>query len=327
MPMKFIQRFQKWYGSETGVAGRHPERRKKTSPFHLESLEARVLLSADLATAVPLVPVTQNIDASARVSVVNSSQATAVVQANSTGSPHLSHLRIADFGRSYHESPWGSPASPSRTESAVQWFAERVDLTEHQNTVGHFRQYNPTIQSWVYALDLYQFQHEVSGLPESSFLHVSEPTSVTLKDISGNVLANYTIPAGGRFEAAVWNAKHFPFNLKDANLRAYNSNRLLNVVGGEAGLFLDAHGAGFSDTFKTGWQTIINSGGGIQEYGGRRPGDPVLEAAYNTDVVNWLRELQGRLVATGKWGAVNQATNLSYNQMARDQAVAIGGGC
>lgn len=141
-----------------------------------------------------MVPVTQNIDASATVSVINSSQVTAVVQAYSTASPHSSSLRIADFGRSYAESPWGSPASPSRTESAVQWFAQHVDLTENQATVGHFRQYNPTIQSWVYALDLYQFQNEVSGRPESSFLHVSEPTSVTLKDISGNVLANYTIP-------------------------------------------------------------------------------------------------------------------------------------
>jgi hypothetical protein len=327
-----IEKIQRWYQPRHGApaseipVGRATRgtRVHKVSPFALESLEARVLLSADLATAVPVVPVTQNIDASATVSVVNS-QATAVVQANNTASPHWPHLRIADFGRSYAESPWGSAASPSRTESAVQWFAQRVDLTEHQATVGHFRQYNPTIQSWVYALDLYQFQHEVSGLPESSFLHVSEPTSVTLKDISGNILANYTIPTGGRFEAAVWNAKHFPFNLKDAGLRAYNGNRILNVIGAEAGVFLDAHGAGFAETFKLGRETTINSGGGIQEYGGRRPGDPILDAAYNSDVVNWLSELRGQLGASGKWGAVNQATYLAYDQMAQDQAVAIGG--
>jgi hypothetical protein len=48
-------------------------------------------------------------------------------------------------------------------------------------------------------------------------------------------------------------------------------------------------------------------------------------AAYNADVVNWLGELKGQLAAAGKWGAVNQATNLAYDQMARDQAVAIGG--
>jgi hypothetical protein len=328
-----IHKIQTWYqprhdsGKSTDPEGHrtHRTRVHKASPFALESLEARVLLSADLATAAPMVPVTQNIDASATVSVVNASQAAAVVQAKSTASPHLPHLRVADFGRSYHESPWGSAASPSRTESAVQWFAERVDLTESQATVGHFRQYNPTMQSWVYALDLYQFHDEVSGLPESSFLHVSEPTSVTLKDISGNVLANYTIPTGGRFEAAVWNAKHFPFNLKDAGLRAYNSNRILNLIGGEAGVFLDAHGAGFAETFKLGRETTINSGGGIQEYGGRRPGDPILDAAYNADVVNWLSELRGQLAAAGKWGAVNQATYLAYDRMAQDQAVAIGG--
>jgi hypothetical protein len=48
-------------------------------------------------------------------------------------------------------------------------------------------------------------------------------------------------------------------------------------------------------------------------------------AAYNADVVNWLGELKGRLAAAVKCGAVNQATNLAYDQMARDQAVAIGG--
>jgi hypothetical protein len=273
-------KLQTWYRTRRGgeskriTATEHSERRTrihKASPFAVESLEARVLLSADLATAVPMVPVTQNIDASATISVVNTSQATAVVQANSTGSPHFSHINIADFGRSYNENSWGGQNVPSRTEAAVKWYAEHVDLTEHQNVLTHLRQYNPNVKSWVYVLDLYQFQHEVSGLPESSFLHVSEPTSVTLKDISGNVLANYTIPTGGRFEAAVWNAKHFPFNLKDANLRAYNSNRILNLIGGEAGVFLDAHGAGFSETFKLGRETTINSGGGIQEYGGLRP--------------------------------------------------------
>jgi hypothetical protein len=126
-----LKRIQRWYQSRHGASASegsegHATRRSrvhKASPFALESLEARVLLSADLAAAVPVVPVTQNIDAAATVSVVNATQATAVVQANSAASPHLSHLRIADFGRSYAESPWRSPASPSRTESAVQWFA------------------------------------------------------------------------------------------------------------------------------------------------------------------------------------------------------------
>jgi hypothetical protein len=198
-------------------------------------------------------------------------------------------------------------------------------LTQHQATVGHFRDYNPTIQSWVYALDLYQFQNEVGGLPESSFLHVSEPTSVTLKDINGNVLADYTIPAGGRFEAAVWMNKNWPFNMKDANLRAYDSNRILDLVGSEAGVFLDAHGSGFSDTFKIGFQTIINSGGGIQEYGGLRPGDPRLDAAYGADMLSWLTQLHGDLAAAGKWGILNQATNFAYDPMSREQAIAIGG--
>jgi hypothetical protein len=328
-----IQKIQAWYqtrhdaGRSTVPEGHGTRRTRvhKVSPFALESLEARVLLSADLASAVPVVPVTQNIDASATISVVNPSQATAVVQANSTGSPHFSHINIADFGRSYNENSWGGQNVPSRTEAAVKWYAEHVDLTEHQNVLTHLRQYNPNMKSWVYVLDLYQFQDEVSGLPESSFLHVSEPTSVTLKDISGNVLADYTIPTGGRFEAAVWNAKHFPFNLKDANLRAYNSNRILNQIGGEAGVFFDAHGSGFAETFKLGRETTINSGGGIQEYGGRRPGDPALDAAYNADVVSWLSELRGQLVAAGKWGAVNQATYLAYDRTAQDEAAAIGG--
>jgi hypothetical protein len=330
-----FQKLQAWYHNRrrgsaselSNVTGR-PQRQIRTrtaSSFALESLEARLLLSADLAAAVPIAPVAQNVAAQATVSVINPTQTTATVQTNNAVSPHLASLRIADFGRSYNENSWGNPDSPSRTEAAVQWFAQHVDLTEQETVLSHFRQYNPTMQSWKYALDLYQFQNEVSGLPESSFLHVSEPTSVTLKDISGNTLANYTIPTGGRFEAAVWNAKHFPFNLKDANLRAYNSARILNLIGNEAGVFLDAHGSGFSDPFKVGWLTVINSGGGIQEYGGRRPGDPIFEAAYNADVVSWLNELRGQLVAAGKWGVVNEATNLGYDQMSRDQAIAIGG--
>jgi hypothetical protein len=298
---------------------------RKASRFVLESLESRVLLSADLTAAIPVVPAVQNVDASASVSVVNATQATAVLQATSAVSPHLSYLSLADFGRTYAESPWGSAAAPSRTEAVVQWYAQHVDLTEQQNTVAHFRQYNPTMQSWQYALDLYQFESEVGNLPESSFLHVSEPTSVTLKDIYGNVMADYTIPTGGRFEAAAWTAKHFPFNLKDPNLRAYNTDRILNLIGGEAGVFLDAHATGFADTYNVGTLTTINYGGGIQEYGGRRPGDLSLDADYNADVVNWLSQLRGSLSAAGKWGAVNLATYLGNQQSARDQAIAIGG--
>ncbi|MEP6887896.1 MAG: LEPR-XLL domain-containing protein [Nitrospirales bacterium] len=328
-----FQKLQAWYRNQhsarmSEMSAGHTTRgvrARKASSFALESLEARILLSAELAAAVPVAPVPQNVDASATVSIINPTQATGVVQANSTASPHFSSLRIADFGRNYSESSWGSASSYSRTEAAVQWYAEHVDLTENQNAVAHFRQYNPTMQSWTYALDLYQFENQVSALPESSFLHVSEPTSVTLKDIYGNVMANYTIPTGGRFEAAVWTAKHYPFNLKDANLRAYNSERILNIIGGEAGVFLDAHAVGFADTYNIGRLTTINYGGGIQEYGGRRPGDPTFEVEYNADVVNWLHQLQGNLSAAGKWGAVNQATNLGYDQRARDQAAAIGG--
>ena len=107
-----IQKIQTWFqfrhdapASEAVVDHACRTHAHRASPFALESLEARVLLSADLATAVPVVPIAQNLDASATVSVINSTQAPAVVQANSAGSPHLSSLRIADFGRSYAESP------------------------------------------------------------------------------------------------------------------------------------------------------------------------------------------------------------------------------
>ncbi len=60
----------------------------------------------------------------------------------------------------------------------------------------------------------------------------------------------------------------------------------------------------------------------------RRPdtGDPALDAAYNADVVSWLRELRGQLATAGKWGAVNQATYLAYDRTAQDEASAIVGG-
>lgn len=330
-----FQKLEAWYrkrhrsaASEMSLTAARRERRadaRHRSHFVLESLEARILLSGDLGTAMPMAPSAQTVESPAIVSVVTQPQLAAVTQPNNGGSPHFSYLNVADFGRSYGETSWGSPSSPSRTEAAVQWYAQHVDLTEQQGAVTHFKLYNPNIRSWRYALDLYQFENEVTSLPESSFLHVSEPTSVTLKDLSGNVLANYTIPTGGRFEFAVWNAKHFAFNLKDVNLRNYNSQRILNLIGDEAGVFLDAHATGFADTFQVGQQTTVNFGGGIREYGGLRAGDPALDTAYQADVISWLTQLRGSLNAAGKWGVVNQATNLAYEQSARDQAVAIGG--
>jgi hypothetical protein len=56
----------------------------------------------------------------------------------------------------------------------------------------------PAVQSHYSILGLRPGSLSVSKRSERApgvlFLHVSEPTSVTLKDISGNVLANYTIP-------------------------------------------------------------------------------------------------------------------------------------
>jgi hypothetical protein len=305
-------------------SSRTPARR--ASAFVIESLEARVLLSGELATAIQApVAIAEGTVAATAFLLTSSSTPSAPAQTMAGTSPHLASLQVADFGRAYNENESGGAWSPSRTESAVQWYAERVDITEQQTVLTRLRQYNPTMKSWVYALDLYQYQHEVGTLPESSFLHVSEPTSVTLRDISGKVMAEQTIPTGGRLEVGVWLNKHWPFNLKDPALRAYNSERILNLIGAEAGVFLDAHGPTFSDAFKVGPLTTINYGGGIQEYGGRRPGDPTLEAEYNADVVNWLGELQQKLAAAGKWGVVNVGTDFAYSQNARDQALAMSG--
>jgi hypothetical protein len=66
-----FQKLQAWYHNRrrgsaselSNVTGR-PQRQIRTrtaSSFALESLEARLLLSADLAAAVPIAPVAQNV--------------------------------------------------------------------------------------------------------------------------------------------------------------------------------------------------------------------------------------------------------------------------
>jgi hypothetical protein len=75
----------------------------------------------------------------------------------------LTSLRIADFGRSYNENSSGNPDSPSRTEAAVQWFAQHVDLNEKKPPS---RTFGSTTHDAILkiCLDLYQFQDEVKRI-------------------------------------------------------------------------------------------------------------------------------------------------------------------
>ena len=167
-----FQKLQAWYHNRrrgsaselSNVTGR-PQRQIRTrtaSSFALESLEARLLLSADLAAAVPIAPVAQNVAAQATVSVINPTQTTATVQTNNAVSPHLTSLRIADFERSYNENSSVLPILHRERKPPCNGLL-RMSISSRKKPPSHT--FGSTAHDAILkiCLDLYQFQDEVRG--------------------------------------------------------------------------------------------------------------------------------------------------------------------
>lgn len=238
-------------------------------------------------------------------------------------SPHWDHIAISDFARGYY---WSSEPTKDRDR---QWLAERVDLIEGKSArdpyVEAMRRCNPTLAVFQYRLDHYDFVNDQSrALPESRVLHFSAPTTLKLKsrDVGEQAL---TMAAGHRFEFLVWNDRYFAFNLKDAATRQWNIGRLMEDLDGLQGLFLDAHGPDFATVVGVrNGQTKIASGGGIVEYGGRGPTDPLLIQEYQNDMVTWLGELAASVRAKGKFVLLNQATYM-LDPLSKQQQLAAHG--
>jgi hypothetical protein len=238
-------------------------------------------------------------------------------------SPHWDHIAISDFGRGYY---WSSEPTKDMDR---QWLAAHVDLIEGKTArdpyVEAMRTCNPTLAVFQYRLDHYDFVNDQSrALPESRVLHVSAPTTVQLKGRDAGK-ERLTIAAGHRFEFLVWNDRYFAFNLKDPATRRWNIERLMEDLDGLQGLFLDAHGPEFSTVIGiANGQTKIVSGGGIVEYDGRAPTDPLLTQEYQKDMVTWLAELAASAKAKGKFILLNQASYM-LDPLAKQQQLAANG--
>jgi hypothetical protein len=240
-----------------------------------------------------------------------------------TESPHWDHIAISDFARGYY---WSSEPTKDRDR---QWLAARVDLIEGKSARDPYteamRECNPTLAVFQYRLDHYDFVNDQSrALHESRVLHVGAPTTLKLKGRDTGEQA-LSVAAGHRFQFLVWTDRYVAFNLKDAATRKWNIQRLMDDLDGLQGLFLDAHGPDFPTVIGiANGQTKITGGGGIVEYGGRAPTDPLLIQEYHKDMVTWLTELAASARAKGKFILVNLASYM-LNPLAKQQQLAANG--
>jgi hypothetical protein len=90
-------------------------------------------------------------------------------------------------------------------------------------------------------------------------------------------------------------------------------------------MFLDAHAPDLNSLIGVaGNQTIIQSGGGIVEYGGLNITSPDAATAYQADLLVWLQEFSVAMKTAGKFLLINLA-GWSLYPSAKAQIVACNG--
>ncbi len=260
-----------------------------------------------------------------------------------TAPPPSSRLPVLDFGRNL---TWITDDADQA--AAYDAFAARVDVAEASlgsSQLTELQARNPAITTFNYQLDLTGCFHEQCGgstpldttwdtLPESYFLHFSEPTRLRFKALDGSDLgavdlagcAEGTEPtAACRARTFIWGDTRYLLAVGDAPLRDWMAARLLATTDDTVrGVFLDEHSHLFADAMKFGGQATVESGGGLREYGGRRPDDSTLSTDWNADVVGSLSHYRETLAAEGRYLLVNVATYYSKAD-AQAQARAAGG--
>lgn len=243
---------------------------------------------------------------------ITSAVAQNLVQPPAAQSPHWPHIHIADFGRAL---PY--TGDPAIRTAGYDWFSSHIDLAEAHGNVSEFRSRNPNIQIFAYQLDLYVIQNpDAANLPESYFLHFSEDTQLRFYGLDRREIATITIPGcpapnpvtiNCRVQVYNWSDKGWIFNLGDVQFQTWKTQQMMTNIGRSSnGVFLDAHGPGFTLSHSWGNQTVAISGSGIREYGGQRPG-PDLDRSYNAAMVIWLDYVYTQFKQVGKFVIVNVA--------------------
>lgn len=150
---------------------------------------------------------------------------------------------------------------------------------------------------------------------EECFLHFSEDTVI------GTPQGDITIKGGeaktqaNRVQTFVWSSKRWVVNPSSASYRAFYAKKLSQKLrAGKDGYpydgsFIDEHGAGFVDI-------KIKSGGGVLEYGGKKPADFLV--SYNKDVVSFLAGLKNSMGS--KTVIINTAESVHENALQRAMA-------
>ncbi len=270
-----------------------------------------------------------------------------VVGTQSTNSPHWAHINIADNGRAVKYLPYGTVRN-----AGYEWYARHVDMTEvaMDDAVRDYQEdlesniekaLNPTMKTYGYTNDIEICQHlgceysygpnaAEASLPEDQYLHFSEDTQVSFRNKDGVIegTVNITgcpepdpITSACRMQVFRWYDSRWVPNLKNTDWQTWKADQLIYQMthNGDAeatdidGLFLDEHGPGASLGWAIGLDTIIDSGGGVREYGGLRPKNyndqsfSQLDEEYNADVVTWLTYLRSRLDAVNKFALINTA--------------------
>jgi hypothetical protein len=245
--------------------------------------------------------------------------AQSLVQVPAPQSPHWSHINVFAYARAL----FLANVSPS----AYQWYTSHLDAVEVHGNGPTVRAKNPTAELFSYQIDLTAFSRDnLSGVPEEVFLHFAEPTVLTFYTLdrkqivgSASILGcpeGTPIAPGCRVQTHLWNDRRFVLNPQSAAFRTWKAGKLLgslNVYGFSVDtsrvLWIDEHAPGFSWPLSFGYQTVVQSGGGIREFSGQRPGDVQFESAYADAVANWLTVFSAKADQAGKKVLINANEN------------------
>lgn len=263
--------------------------------------------------------------------------------ASDTAAPPSMALPVLDFGRGL-----AYIADDAEQAAAYDAFVPLVDVAEAavgSDQVAALSARDPSLTTFSYQLDLTGCQHVDCGgtmpadtrwdaLSEAHFLHVSEPTRLHLYALDHSDLGVVDIPgcaadveatAACRAQTYVWGDRRYLLAVGDPALRATMAGWLLAATDDTVrGVFLDEHSHQLSEAMKFGSQAVVESGGAIREYGGLRPGDPALDAAWSADVAGALAGYREALAAQQRFLLVNLATYYTAAD-AQAQAAAAGG--
>lgn len=234
-------------------------------------------------------------------------------------SPHWPHINLFAYARSLFLA--------NLSNDTYQWYVSHLDAVEVQGNGPAVRTLNPTSELFSYQFDLSTYTSAaLVGVPEEAFLHFSESTVLTFysldrKQVVGTATVagcpeNTPLSSGCRVQTHLWNDRRYVFNPQSTAFRAWKAAKILGPLNGygyatdtSRFIWIDEHAPGFSWPLSIGYQTIVQSGGGIREFAGRRPGNSSFESEYANAVTDWLSFLAIQAAQVSKKVLINANEN------------------